>query len=56
MAIKCQKDRCYSPVACGAFGYCRERNFDFPGGAPINQETIKKWQEEDNCKIIKNRD
>lgn len=23
----CLKGRCYSPVACNAFGYCRERNF-----------------------------
>lgn len=26
MATKCVKDRCYSPVACGGFGYCRELN------------------------------
>lgn len=25
--IKCTKDRCYSPVACGGWGYCRELNF-----------------------------
>lgn len=23
----CLKDRCYSPLACQGFGYCRERNF-----------------------------
>lgn len=22
----CIKDRCYSPVACNGWGYCRERN------------------------------
>ncbi len=22
----CLKARCYSPVACGGWGYCRERN------------------------------
>jgi hypothetical protein len=25
--MQCQKERCYSPIACGAFGYCRELNF-----------------------------
>lgn len=25
--MKCIKDRCYSPVACEGFGYCRELNF-----------------------------
>ena len=52
--MKCRKSTekgeqayCRSPIACGAFGYCRERNFDFPGGSPINPETVKKWQEED---------
>lgn len=24
--IACLNDRCYSPVACGGFGYCRELN------------------------------
>lgn len=24
--MKCLKDQCRSPVACGGFGYCRERN------------------------------
>ena len=28
--IKCIKDRCYSPVACGGFGYCREMNMTEP--------------------------
>lgn len=23
----CIMDRCFSPMACGAFGYCRERHF-----------------------------
>jgi hypothetical protein len=27
MTMKCIKERCYSPVACGGFGYCREMNF-----------------------------
>lgn len=27
MTIKCTKSRCWSPVACGAFGYCRGLNF-----------------------------
>lgn len=24
--MKCIRDRCYSPVACGGFGYCRDLN------------------------------
>lgn len=27
MSMKCIKDRCYSPLACDGFGYCRELNF-----------------------------
>ena len=26
--MPCLKDRCWSPIACNGFGYCRERNFD----------------------------
>lgn len=26
--MKCLKDQCRSPVACGGFGYCRERNMN----------------------------
>lgn len=26
--MKCTRDRCWSPLACSGFGYCRERNFD----------------------------
>lgn len=26
--MKCIKERCYSPIACGGFGYCRELNFE----------------------------
>ena len=29
----CLGERCYSPVACGGFGYCRTRN-DGDCGAP----------------------
>jgi DNA modification methylase len=29
----CVSGRCYSPVACGGFGYCREKNLDLFGGA-----------------------
>ncbi len=27
----CLKGRCWSPMACNAFGYCRERNFAADG-------------------------
>lgn len=26
--FECLSGRCYSPMACGGFGYCRERNFE----------------------------
>ncbi len=26
MAERCLKNRCYSPIACEGWGYCRERN------------------------------
>lgn len=26
MTMKCEKGRCWSPLACSAFGYCREIN------------------------------
>lgn len=31
----CTKGRCYSPLACNGWGYCRERN---EGRAPTSQE------------------
>lgn len=46
--MKCQKERCYSPVACNSFGYCRERNFEFPDARLISEETKKRWQKEDD--------
>lgn len=30
--MKCIKDQCRSPVACGGFGYCRELNFGWDYG------------------------
>ncbi len=41
----CIGGRCYSPLACGSFGYCRNRNRDFPNGSP-NDETRKRWRDE----------
>ena len=45
--MRCQKDQCRSPVACGGFGYCRERNMDH-GKTPPSPELVKEWQREDN--------
>jgi hypothetical protein len=36
----CLKDRCYSPLACYGWGYCRERNFD--RGLPADRTTIAR--------------
>ena len=33
--------RCYSPMACGAFGYCRDRNIKL--GLP-SDEIAKQWR------------
>ena len=35
--------RCYSPVACSAFGYCRDRNLKY--GIPTAGQAAK-WREE----------
>lgn len=37
---------CRSPVACDAFGYCRERNFD---GAPMDQLQIARRRTESDA-------
>lgn len=53
----CLKDRCRSPIACGGWGYCRERNVssdptDANGARP--QELIDERRAEatarDECK------
>jgi hypothetical protein len=30
--MKCESKRCYSPIACAGFGYCRELNLPKPKG------------------------
>ena len=49
--MRCQRwpdSRCYSPVACGGFGYCRERNWDY-NGRPVDPEPFKAaWQKQDD--------
>lgn len=46
--MKCQHNRCYSPIACDAFGYCRIRNYDLHGQLPTDEIKVK-WQTEDQC-------
>lgn len=41
---RCQS-YCRSPIACSAFGYCRQRNSN---GLP-DKETERAWQREDNA-------
>lgn len=36
--MNCLKNHCRSPVACGGFGYCRERNQD---GRGMGREAIE---------------
>ena len=41
--MKCiRKDFCRSPVACGGFGYCRERN-----EPPVNEHQIRARRAEE---------
>lgn len=44
--FKCIKNRCYSPMACGGFGYCRDRNQD---GYPMNEANIKRRKAESDA-------
>lgn len=43
MRPRCIKDRCYSPVACGGFGYCRELNM---------RDDLKEWTREDDFRAL----
>lgn len=40
----CTTDRCFSPVACTGFGYCRERNRD---GMPTPAQVVE-WRRLDS--------
>jgi hypothetical protein len=43
--FKCIGDHCCSRLACHAFGYCRERNFD--GKGMSKQECERRKRESD---------
>ena len=43
MTIPCQKSRCFSPVACGGFGYCRELNFSDETGPGVVFHTFNNF-------------
>jgi hypothetical protein len=36
--MRCLSNRCFSPVACGGFGYCRELNLGIVGEVSERQE------------------
>lgn len=42
-AFVCKAERCRSPIACGGFGYCRERNFD---GHGMSESEIQRRRRE----------
>jgi hypothetical protein len=47
----CLSKVCRAPLACGSFGYCRERNFDGNGMAPEQvarrlRESLAAWREQ----------
>jgi hypothetical protein len=37
--------RCYSPLACSGFGYCRDRNLKYGYGAPTDAQVVE-WRKE----------
>lgn len=39
----CLKGPCWSPVVCGSFGYCRERNIE---AISFDAAQMQKWQAE----------
>ncbi len=44
---RCRKARCFSPIACAGFGYCRERNCD---GLPSEAEAAE-WRRLDRPEV-----
>jgi hypothetical protein len=45
---KCLRDYCWSPVACGAWGYCRQRNVDAGGMKNVSPDDQKLWKSLDS--------
>jgi hypothetical protein len=42
----CLNGLCRSPVACAAFGYCRQRNFDADGRPNLpSAEQAEAWRD-----------
>lgn len=39
---------CHAPLACGTFGYCRQRNIDAGGMANVSYEQQAEWKRLDN--------
>lgn len=47
----CIGGRCFSPIACNGFGYCRERNIRL-GAAALTKELGEKWREEAKVRAL----
>ncbi len=43
--MKCIDKRCYSPLACKGFGYCRERNHDGAATTEAKIQSLRKQEE-----------
>jgi hypothetical protein len=41
-AFECLKDQCRSPVACGGWGYCREKNFDYERSCEYASDVMRE--------------
>lgn len=39
---------CMAPLACGTFGYCRQRNIDAGGMSNVTPEQQEEWKRLDN--------
>jgi hypothetical protein len=39
---------CHAPLACGTWGYCRERNIYAGGMANVTPEQQEEWKRQDN--------
>jgi calcineurin-like phosphoesterase len=47
--VNCLHTRCLSPIACGAWGYCRERNHSVVG--TITEAVVKKLRDEEKQRV-----
>jgi hypothetical protein len=47
--MNCINGRCWSPVACGGFGYCRDRNLD---GFSMEDAHIRRRRAQSDLELV----